>query len=39
VTFLRTWYCSGGPNRKNLAHIRLEPRRDFAAVLVTNIKA
>jgi CubicO group peptidase (beta-lactamase class C family) len=27
----------GGSNQKNLAHIWLEPRRDFAMVLVTNI--
>jgi hypothetical protein len=27
----------GGSNQKNLAHIWLEPGRDFAMVLVTNI--
>ena len=27
----------GGSNEKNLAHIWLEPKRDFAMVLVTNI--
>ena len=27
----------GGSNQKNLAHIWLEPRRDFAMVLATNI--
>jgi hypothetical protein len=27
----------GGSNQKNLAHIWVEPRRDFAMVLVTNI--
>jgi len=27
----------GGSNQKNLAHIWLEPKRDFAMVLVTNI--
>jgi hypothetical protein len=27
----------GGSNQKNLAHIWLEPRRDIAMVLVTNI--
>jgi Beta-lactamase len=27
----------GGSNQKNLAHIWLEPRRDLAMVLVTNI--
>jgi CubicO group peptidase (beta-lactamase class C family) len=27
----------GGSNQKNLAHIWLEPRRDFAMVVVTNI--
>jgi hypothetical protein len=27
----------GGSNQKNLAHIWLDPKRDFAMVLVTNI--
>jgi hypothetical protein len=27
----------GGSNEKNLAHIWLDPRRDFAMVVVTNI--
>jgi hypothetical protein len=27
----------GGSNEKNLAHIWIEPRRDFAMVVVTNI--